>query len=565
METMPKIAHTVIRNRTYFMRVCVPSDLVKTLGRREITKSLKTSNAQLARERVSVERMRILADFKTRRKKVQMAENEKIPLTELSDAEKMGMIFRWMEDREKDSKEADFENPNENWDEANMNLLEEGSAISEELREKRYPANELQVLLKAANIRYDENSKDFFLLAEVMHRARRELVTRSLQRHDGKPLIGTGDPYFAAGFTARADAPRRKKDKTFGDICQLYIEECRKETKPRVFRGIGEDVRMLQNFILPDTRLMEIDREKCREVFGAIQQLPAHAKKKYPNLNAREAIERSKYDGSPKIQVSRINAYMMRLSAILSLAVLEEYIDRNPAEGLALKDKRNKKNLRNSFTIEQLQTVFFAPHFQEYAESYSDKNKQNARFWCPLIALYSGMRLEEICQLDVSDVVSIEGVDVFSLSADKDLKTEQSIRKVPIHKMLKAIGFIRYVEKRREAGDKQLFPELRFTSIGNYSHPVSKWFGRFLDGLGITDRKLNFHSFRHTFKDELERQDVPDAIAKRLGGWTDKANGAFDNYGGDSFDKKMEEAINKTRYDGLDLSHLHLVTRRDTI
>jgi integrase len=280
------------------------------------------------------------------------------------------------------------------------------------------------------------------------------------------------------------------------------------------------------------------------------------AKKKYPKLNIREAIERSKQDGEPTLQVSRMNAYMIRLRSILSFAVDEEFLDRNPAKGLTLKDKRSKKSLRNNFTIEQLQTIFSAPHFREYASGYSDKSKKNARFWVVLIALYSGMRLEEICQLNVSDVISVEGVDVFSLSADKNLKTEHSIRDVPVHKMLKTIGFMQYIEKRRKAGDTQLFPELKVTPLGNYSYSITKWFGRFLDGLSITDKKLNFHSFRHTFKDELERQSVPDAIAKRLGGWTNKGDSVFDNYGGDKFYKKMEREINKVKYDGIDLSHL---------
>lgn len=34
-------------------------------------------------------------------------------------------------------------------------------------------------------------------------------------------------------------------------------------------------------------------------------------------------------------------------------------------------------------------------------------------YWIPLIALYTGMRLNEICQLDVADIQIVEGVDLF--------------------------------------------------------------------------------------------------------------------------------------------------------
>ena len=62
-----------------------------------------------------------------------------------------------------------------------------------------------------------------------------------------------------------------------------------------------------------------------------------------------------------------------------------------------------------------------------------------ARFWVPLIALFSGMRMNEICQLDVSDIRCVDGVDCFVITsrsngggADKKVKTSTSERFVPI-------------------------------------------------------------------------------------------------------------------------------------
>ena len=68
------------------------------------------------------------------------------------------------------------------------------------------------------------------------------------------------------------------------------------------------------------------------------------------------------------------------------------------------------------------------------------------------------MRLNEICQLDVTDIQNVEGVACFSINdgakqndRDKRLKTVSSERLIPIHPTLLAIGFMGFVSERRAA------------------------------------------------------------------------------------------------------------------
>jgi len=35
---------------------------------------------------------------------------------------------------------------------------------------------------------------------------------------------------------------------------------------------------------------------------------------------------------------------------------------------------------------------------------------------------------------------------------------------------------------------------------GAISHNVSRWYGMHLDEIGLKDKKLTFHSYRHSFK-----------------------------------------------------------------
>ena len=74
----------------------------------------------------------------------------------------------------------------------------------------------------------------------------------------------------------------------------------------------------------------------------------------------------------------------------------------------------------------------------------------------PLIGLHTGMRLNEICQLDVADIRRIDGIPCIVVSersmiggTDKTLKTGASERVVPLHQNLLECGLLRFVDEQR--------------------------------------------------------------------------------------------------------------------
>ena len=131
------------------------------------------------------------------------------------------------------------------------------------------------------------------------------------------------------------------------------------------------------------------------------------------------------------------------------------------------------------------------------------------RFWIPLIALFTGMRLSEIVSLNVEDFKAEDGIDFIAI---RESKTEAGVRRVPIHPKLKEIGLLDFVK-----GIQPGQPLFAGISSGAYS----MHFGRLLDSVGITDKKLVFHSFRHTFTDALRAAKVTEPIAKALIGHSD--------------------------------------------
>ena len=267
-----------------------------------------------------------------------------------------------------------------------------------------------------------------------------------------------------------------------------------------------------------------------------------------------------------------MNAYLTDLSTFLNWAVQEEYLDRSPVRGLRLPDDVAKRNKRFPFTPTQLQTIFDAPLYRGCVDGErayflpGAERPRNARFWIPLIALHTGMRLNEICQLDVTDVRALDGIQCFVVSeeslvgsTDKQLKTRTSERLIPIHSNLFDFGLLQFVEKRRRAGETKLFGEIAPGPRGVRSVAFSKWFTQFTRKAGAAQDRTCFHSFRHNFRDELRAARIDHDVALSLGGWTTGAatqKAAAENYGRGHRVGVLHDAIMKLNFLDVDLSHL---------
>jgi integrase len=148
------------------------------------------------------------------------------------------------------------------------------------------------------------------------------------------------------------------------------------------------------------------------------------------------------------------------------------------------------------------------------------------------------------------------------IETGRTVKTEGSVRAVPIHPELIRIGILEFVAHRKaEAGDAaRLFPLLTRGPNGGFGEAWSKWFGRYKRALGINNPNSVFHSFRHGFKDALRAatvsEDVNDALTGHLGG-----NTVARGYGAKEMLRRfglpvLHEAVAKANYPGLDLSQV---------
>jgi integrase len=318
--------------------------------------------------------------------------------------------------------------------------------------------------------------------------------------------------------------------------------------------------------------IASISRAHCRDMLDVLRFLPANAGKLFPKLSPREAAERARLRSDIKvISAANANSLMSNMSSFLNWAVNEELLARNPARGLRLPDPVNKRDKRLPFDSDQLKAIFNAPLYRGCVDGGRGYNKvgsqrpRNARFWVPLIALFTGARLGEICQLDTTDIRAIDGVDciVVSLrslvgSTDKQLKTTASERLIPVHPVLIDCGLLHFAEAKRKAGEKKLFDDIETGSTGSRPVAFSKWFTQFLRACGAKRSRTSFHSFRHNFRDELRAARIDHDIALLLGGWTTGSSrtAVHENYGSGYRVEALKEAVSRLSFDQVDVDHV---------
>tara|TARA_B100000378_G_C18020280_1_gene403935 strand:- start:34 stop:1266 length:1233 start_codon:yes stop_codon:yes gene_type:complete len=379
---------------------------------------------------------------------------------------------------------------------------------------------------------------------------------------EAKPLTGS----------IRQEESRPRPADTFSDIANQYLDDPTSSRTAKSTTIYRTTYAAFAAIFETDIPAASITREMCRDALGVLQTLPSNASKRWPDLTLRELAAKARAEGIPAMSAANVNEYMNKLSTLFNWAVKEEKITRNPAKGLRIADLVARRDKRKPFSTVQLRRIFNAPIYRGCRDDgvgfacAGDAKPRRARFWIPLIALWSGMRQNEICQLHTADVRKVEGILCFVVgrgeAGDKHLKTVASERLVPLHPELIRMGLPQYVDERRRAGDTRLFPELSLDGYGHYSSRFSKWFARFLLSCNAADERTCFHSFRHSFRDALREAKVEREIVLAMGGWTSPlgSGGASvaDTYGKGFSTQLLFDAIANVEYPALDLTHLRL-------
>jgi integrase len=241
---------------------------------------------------------------------------------------------------------------------------------------------------------------------------------------------------------------------------------------------------------------------------------------------------------------------------------------------LLSKKKIRARDQRNPFSPEDLTAIFTQPPWTG-CESLENRMVSGTMFYhdalsiVPCLARYTLARREELCGLDVDDVLEEEGIPYIFIRPNKHrtLKNPQSKRRVPLIGEVVRLGFLQYHREIKALGYRLLFPELRAASDRT---PFGDVF--YDDWVKVQDiavpnaaeeRKV-FHSFRKTGGADLKDADVASELRADILGHGG-ANTTEERYVSSAKSRQMLEALQKIPIVTAHIEAREICLRRDVL
>ncbi|EJL22428.1 site-specific integrase [Novosphingobium sp. AP12] len=389
----------------------------------------------------------------------------------------------------------------------------------------------------------------FEYLCQTMMRARIQALKNEIRRLKGR--FG-GDPEADPLFGQTPPTPE-EKGMTLAELVERFKAAKDQNWSASTRKNYAIIFRVIDEVCGGGTRLDLIDHDYCVSVWQTFRRLPSNFQK-HPATRGKaivDAITIAEEMGHPTISPSTINGHLSKLAAIVRYGRDKGWISGNPMDGIEERDPVPASEKRDAFDDDQLSVIFESEPWKSGPLASVDKP---SRYWAPLIALYSGARLSEICGQRVDEMIEERGIKAFHFRLrpnDRSIKSGSS-RKVPVHPELIRLGFWRYVEEARRSKRDMLFPDVSRDKLGKWGDSTSKWFARLIDRLELQGTALSFHSFRHTFENALKEADLHDTPVgnKITGRWS---AGVSKNYGSEFTLRKLALAMEKIEFPHLQL------------
>jgi integrase len=144
----------------------------------------------------------------------------------------------------------------------------------------------------------------------------------------------------------------------------------------------------------------------------------------------------------------------------------------NPFANVTVKSNHMQSS-RRAFTKQEIKTIL---SYRVKHPVEAKRFRDDARWFLP-IALYTGMRLNEIAELRLADIKKIDDVWCFDLR-EHDTKNASSKRVVSIAQRLLDLGFLEYVDTLRQNETDVLFYQIRKgkrkPSKDGWGEPISR-------------------------------------------------------------------------------------------
>ncbi len=578
LEKMPGHPRLYRRGSTYYHRAAVPKDIADSYGKVEETFSLRTKNRAEALVRVRIEAARIDRLFEGHRRALsrQQEKDAEEPLEELTliqIARAKQAYLHHLLDEDDEARLEGFEDPDdpdepiayeprptfEEWQEVNQDMNEVNRTnLARGKRDEFFRSEADEVLTwEGIDLKLAEGSPSWPRLIRALQEASVEAHEATKDRDLGNPVATPPYPEVTPSGTDGGTAgPLLSEAETSWEA-----EKSRGAWSPKVR---DDHLAWMAAFkeIAGDKALSQYNKDDARRFKSVLLKLPANWKKKpdVRNLSILEAAEKAAETGMPPMSSATLNKALRRVGAFWNWAEAHhDGIRTGLFKGLTIKETVSAREQRDPFSTEQLSKLLKSPLYtgcrseRFCAEPGDHSMRGTARYWLPLLGLFTGARLNELCQLNVKDVREEDGImflDITDEAEDQKVKSASSRRRIPIHRQLVEFGFLEFVTKQRQADYDQLFPELKMDAAGYRSGEFSKFFSRYLERIGVKTEKTSFHSFRHNFEDACRNGGVLPHIMNAIQGHAE--TGMAGRYGDGAYALQvLEEAMAGVTYDGL--------------
>ncbi|WP_311270831.1 site-specific integrase [Sphingobium sp. WCS2017Hpa-17] len=318
---------------------------------------------------------------------------------------------------------------------------------------------------------------------------------------------------------------RAQPDMKLGALLKFW--KAKRTPSPKACVAAEKAVEDFISFV-GDVGIGEITADDCFEFRDAVEQLPRSMPRAHRALafNDAHAIYAGRVDVE-RLSPQSVKKYLGAIQALLGFAFQERYIGANPGAGIKV-DGYSKKSDRRPFTKEELRRLFSADLFtQSWSIPISRSKVSDLTLrWLFLLGLVTGARIEELGQIllaDVKEELGVPYIDVTDYVEDdvdeaNRVKTDGSVRVLPLHPQLIALGFLDYVGRQRAKDAVKLFPDLVADALEVKTKEASRRAARLIDDAVGKDPRIVFHSFRHSFKDLCRDANIPKDVHDQLTG-----------------------------------------------
>ena len=409
--------------------------------------------------------------------------------------------------------------------------------------------------------------KDDEYLEELEDKWKLKLFRESNDKEIPEPIEVFSSPCSLTDFPPiPIEPPRNKVDSPFFcDMFPKHLERMR-ENKRRE-RTIVETEETYKDVIelLGNKPIGNYTKMDGREFRNSLRKIPKNRKrvKRYRDKTLKEVMELD-IPPSDKMSFDNQTKLISRMTSCWNFFVDEfpEYVSENVFKSVSIRvNPVKRKDRRGEFTQDDIHLIF---NHRTYLPAIFDnptgrKNTiQYPHYFVPILAVFTGCRLEELCMMKTENVKQVDGIWVYQIREEGEYGKEETIvknpyseRDIPLHPVLvDTLGFVRYVDYVKKQGKDRVFWELTKVN-GRYSHNFGRFFNeKYLKKIGLKDggrnvRRLSFHSFRHSVETHLTNKNVNPRYIDFLQGHSQKGMGGNVYMKGISVEVLLKECVEK--------------------